>query len=176
MKKFVWLSFCVLLVLALLPQPAAAQAEKGDKEVIFNAFVFHIKPDAGSWFSTGTVLGSLGYYFTNKWQGGGGANVSISGGAGTGTEVTFGFNGFVRYNFSTEGRKTVPYVGFDYFMFDADEPTNLSFFRPNAGVKYFFARNVALDFNGGYSRNFFADSTFGKLHAIDYRAGIAYVF
>ncbi|MGH9861860.1 MAG: hypothetical protein ACRD35_00385 [Candidatus Acidiferrales bacterium] len=178
-KRVLLVVVCLLTFLSLAALPAAAQAEKGDKEVLVNGTFTRFWD--GEAFNFGIIAVNLGYYATDHVQVGAGMNFIIltggaSGGGGSISETNVGFNALIRYNFSTEGRKAVPYVGAEYFMFTHHEPVNLSFIRGHAGVKYFFTRNVAIDFNAGYARNVFADSAFGKVHVVDTRVGIAYVF
>lgn len=157
----------------LLPVLARAQAEAGDSEILLNGDVTTLTA-SGSSFTSGNLSLGYGYYFTPQIQLFSGTNIGIFGGSGLGTDVSSGANFALRYNFSTAGRKLVPYLAFEYFIFDVEESKESSFLRPNGGFKYFFTRNAAFDFNVGYGRNAFADGP--KLNMINERLGIAFVF
>jgi len=86
--------------------PALAQAEKGDKEVLFNGDVTTaFGGDTTSSTTTGNVSGGLGYYFTQQVELFGALNLGFSRDAIGGTNTDAGVGLAFRYNFArTDGR------------------------------------------------------------------------
>jgi len=173
-KKFAYIFGLVLVIVALSAVPAAAQAEKGDKSVSFNGMVM-VFTGEGVTYEMGVVTAGLSYYATEKVEVGVAPVITIVGGADTDTAATFGFTTFGRYNFAAKGRKAVPYLSAEYWLYDHHDVKNFSALRFAGGAKYYVKRNIAFDFNAGYARNFFADEAW-RINVIDFRFGIAYVF
>ena len=171
-KKICFLMLTIALCLAF-NSSAFAQADKGDKELLLSGDVTTFT-GGGASFTQGTASGSIGYYFSKSLELIGGTSLSLSQGDSGGTSVDAGLNGAFRYNFSSSGKKAVPYVGFEYFMNSVRDPKDSSFIRPNGGFKYYFKRNVAIDVNGGWGRNAFASGP--KFNVINERIGIVFVF
>ena len=170
-----WIISFAALGLATAPfLRARAQQEAGDKEIQVFGNVMTIS-SSGSSYSSGSVGGSLGYFFTRQLQLSAGAFVTLSGGAGSSTTTQTQLSGGVRYNFATQGRKAFPYVGIDMgTSASSDGSPSQSFYRPSAGFKTFFTRNAAFDINVGYMR--FTQQQQDAPTMIDSQFGLSFVF
>lgn len=174
MRRSLIVSFAAL-GLAFYPQlRAGAQQEAGDKEIQVFGNVTTIS-SSGTSYSSGSVGGSIGYFFTRQLQLSAGAFVALSGGAGAGTTTQTQLLGGLRYNFATQGRKSFPYVGIDMgTSASSDGSPSQSFYRPSAGFKTFFTRNAAFDLNVGYMR--FTQQQQNAPTMIDSQFGLSFVF
>lgn len=167
-------SFLSLAALTLLASgSAAAQQEKGDKEVQLFFTSSNTKATGGP-STTSTTLGLIfGYYFTAPLEvriGMVGNGTTTSGGGGS-TGV-FSFTPGVTYSFIRAHQKTVPYLGIDAYFTSISSPggsVSNSSVRPNVGAKYFISRNAAVDFNFGYT-------AYTGVKVLDSRVGVVVVF
>jgi len=149
---------CLLVVSSAVP--ALAQAEKGDKEVLFNGDVTTaFGGDTTSSTTTGNVSGGLGYYFTQQVELFGALNLGFSRDAIGGTNTDAGIGLAFRYNFARTGRQTVPYLGLEYAMNSVKSAKDSSYIQPNAGFKYYLQRNMAFDFNVSYGHALFTSGS-----------------
>ena len=170
-------SFLSLAALTLLASgSAAAQQQKGDKEVQLFATSSYMKTNVGGFSSstTSTTIGLIfGYFFTAPLEvriGMVGTGSSSSGGGGS-TGV-FSFTPGVTYSFIRSGSKTIPYLGVDaYFtsITSGGVSQSNSSVRPNLGAKYFISRNAAIDVNMGYT-------SYTGVKVLDERVGVVIVF
>ena len=188
------------LVLALIligSQPAHAQQEKGDKEVLFFSGNFFIGVGETSGSSGATLGGGLGYFLTRKNEVGGALTASVSrfrfcvarvGPGGiivedceSSTDFGLGLTGFYRYNFAGKDKRGFPFVGAELIVLDVTENfTGNIRARPHIGYKYFVKKNVAIDFNVGYTveLNKVEEQFFnrGRQGLIDGRVGLSFIF
>ena len=135
-----------ILAAIMLCTSAAAQVQKGDKEVQFLASIISVES-----ITIFTAMFSYGVMVTPKLELGVGPMIShISVYFFDDTRFSMAF--FGRYNFSVQ-TKTVPYVSGQWYQFDfaPDEPFGFfdySYFQVGAGVKFFVNPHVAYDFSG----------------------------
>ena len=73
-KRVLLVVVCLLTVLTLAALPAAAQAEKGDKEMLVNGNFIREWGGGGGAFNFGVIALNLGYYATDHVQVGAGVN------------------------------------------------------------------------------------------------------
>jgi hypothetical protein len=134
-----------LLVLLLVPM-AAAQVEKGDREIQLQGSIFTVEG-----VTMVTVSALYGYFVTPKMEWGGGPTISHVGSSfydETNISLTF----FGRHNFVT-GEKMVPYVSGQLYQYDLSPAegtsfTDYTYLQAGGGFKYFVSENVAYDVSG----------------------------
>jgi hypothetical protein len=114
------------------------------------------------------IGGRFGYFLTRKHEIGGGLNYTVShsricfSGSGddedqiedctSNTGTILGLAGFYRYNFAGKDERGFPFVGVGVEAANLTrENSRLARLRPEAGYKYFFNKNVALDASVGVS-------------------------
>jgi hypothetical protein len=174
MRRSLIVSLAAVALAAFPHIRAVAQQQAGDKEVQVFGNVTTISSN-GTSYSSGSVGGSIGYFFTRQLQLSGGAFVTLSGGGGASTTTQTQLSGGLRFNFATEGRKAFPYVGMDMgTSASSDGSPSQSFYRPSAGFKTFFTRNAAFDLNVGYMR--FTQQQQDAPTMIDSQFGLSFVF
>lgn len=162
MKKITYL---LLLLLFLSTIVYSQGIERGDSEVLINAFYFtNVGTDYS--YGSGNITGSYGYYFTNNLQIGIGPGLSIY---TQEDEVETDFSGqlFTNYNFSTTA-KTIPYIKGSYYQatFDIDDDrdfTDYGYVQIGAGMKNFISENIALDSSVTYGFSLAENAEGGSL-------------
>jgi hypothetical protein len=97
------------------------------------------------------------------------------------SNVGLGLTGFYRYNFAGKGKRGFPFVGAELIVLDVTENfTGNVRARPHVGYKYFVKKNVAIDFNVGYTVELNkVDERFfnrGREGVIDGRVGLSFIF
>ncbi|HLG15152.1 MAG TPA: hypothetical protein VJH03_11705 [Blastocatellia bacterium] len=156
---------------------------------------------SGSFFSSSfqnfNVGGRLGYFLTSRNEIGAGTFLSVfrdsfckksffngqitDEGCDSDTDVGLGFSGFYRYNFVRGERKGFPFVGATIGVSDVTSSfTGNVALRPEAGYKYFFKKNVALDFSVGYTAqlNKVDEDRFtqDRRHSVNGQFGLSFIF
>lgn len=155
----------------------------------------------GSFGNTRTfnIGGKLGYFLSQRNEIGAGTNLSvirlrfcgrefrdgqlINENCHTDTRFSQGLSGFYRYNFAGKGSKRFPFVGAELSVSELTRNYTGNFkLRPQAGYKYFFNKNVAMDLSIGYTMelNEKRDPSFlvdiGRQGRIDGQFGLSFVF
>ena len=184
-----------LAMLLAVVSPAAAQAQKGDNEVLVFGFVTSfLSSDFTS--TTGTLNFSIGRFVNDRLQVGGGPTVSISStstpaqriptgidrngnvifttlAASTTVDTTLGVNGFLRQYFGASGAKVAPYVGGELFINDISAAGDQAFANGLGGVKSYLSEKAAIDFKGAFG---FLLSDPGAQRILQFSVGITYLF
>lgn len=188
-----------IIWLASLPSTGRAQQEKGDKELQLQGSLTFGLGDAGGSFS---AMGGaqLGYFFTDQQEVGVGVQLTFSrtstdtsvGGvkiSGSGISISAFPHGFYRFHLK-RGGKFYPYVGVEGGIAISGSPgstfnfggqkieteggtSTFGYVRPNAGAKYFFQKNAALDVNAGYQVTFVSGA---RQQEINGRLGLSFIF
>jgi hypothetical protein len=153
--KIFFIIVCCLCIFVVSPGFTYAQAEKGDKEILINGYLFAQTGEFG--FASITTFFNYGVFFTDSLQVGGGPSITYTQMAAIegfedsgGGELSINLNAFVRKYFLKEGSKTVFYAGGEGFYYDAFREGSLLYLRPFVGLKYYFMQKVAFDANLGY--------------------------
>ena len=174
MRRSLLVSFAALGLAVFPHHRAVAQQEAGDKEIQVFGNITTIS-SSGTSYSSGSVGGSIGYFFTRQIQVSAGAFVTLSGGGGGSTTTQTQLTGGLRYNLATQGSKTFPYLGIDMgTSASSDGSPSQSFYRPSAGFKAFFTRNAAFDLNVGLMK--FTQQQPGSPTMVDSQFGLSFVF
>lgn len=173
MRSYVRGSLVLAALTLAVSGSAAAQQQKGDKEVQLFFTSSYTKTTGGP-STTSTTIGFIGGYFITAplelRLGIVGNGTTTSGGGGT--TGAFFFTPGVTYSFIRSGQKTVPYLGVDAYFSAVNSPggtVNNNSIRPNGGAKYFISRNAAVDFNIGYT-------SYSGVKVLDERMGVVIVF
>ena len=142
---------CLIVVLLFAPSMLLAQQQQGDLELGFQGFYF---ADTEGFFSSGTIQGKVGQFFTDNLEVGISPSLSITTiSTGTGdseTSSTFGAGAFLTYSFLSENATTVPYFGGQYYKSDFSDDEDSGSAGINAGVKFYFTKKAAFDISGNY--------------------------
>lgn len=151
--KIFFIIVCCLCVFVVSPNFTYAQAEKGDKEILINGFLFAQTGEYG--FASITTFFNYGVFLTDSLQVGGGPSVTLSHMGGSDyfeseTELSISLNAFVRKYFIKEGSKTAFYAGGEGYYYDVFREGSLLYLRPFVGLKYYFLKKAAFDANIGY--------------------------
>ena len=167
---------------------AHAQAVKGQEEFSISGDLF--VPVKNTPSTTGLVSFDISRYFTRRVQAGVGSTFNFFGdttdnynssGVITGTTtklaVTSDPNVFVRYNFIKPKNPFAPYLGLEAGTSIQSDGNTSQFqdnfyIRPNVGLKYYFSKRAAFDWNAGY-QSVVKDSSNGTA---DFRVGISVLF
>ena len=177
-----------IMMFTLAGLNAHAQAAKGQEEFSISGDLFvPVKNTPGT---TGLVSFDISRYFTRRVQVGVGSTFNFFGdttdnynssGVITGTTtklaVTSDPNVFVRYNFIKPKNPFAPYVGVEAGTSIQSDGNTSQFqdnfyIRPNVGLKYYFSKRAAFDWNAGYQA-VVKDSSNGTA---DFRVGISVLF
>lgn|GEM_PF-1709652 len=188
MRSFRHMIALAIIVLSVASVNAHAQAAKGQKEFAISGDIF--VPVKNTQSTTGLVSFDISRYFTRRVQAGLGSTFNFfadttenysSTGVVTGTTtklaVTSDPNVFVRYNFIKPKNPFAPYVGIEAGTSIQSDGNTSQFqdnfyIRPNVGLKYYFSKRAAFDWNGGYQA-VVKDSSNGTA---DFRVGISVLF
>ncbi len=151
--KVVFIIVCCLCVFVVGSNFTYAQAEKGDKEILVNGYLFAQTGEYG--FASITTFFNYGVFLTNSLQIGGGPSLTFSHFGGgeyveSENDLSINLNAFVRKYFLRDGSKTVFYAGGEGFYYDAFREGSLLYLRPFVGLKYYFLTKAAFDANLGY--------------------------
>jgi hypothetical protein len=160
------------IAFAVTPAIAAAQQEKGDREIQVFGNLSSTSSDGGGSSTTGMLGGGLGYFLTRQVQLRGGVILTMNSSEGSSSSsniLTYG----MAYNFATEGRRTFPYLGIDGYTVTAEDTPASTALRPNGGLKTFLSRNAAFDVNVGLVR---LGSEGASSTTVDSRFGLSFVF
>jgi len=194
MKRLLAATVCVVLVVLVVP--GYGQQQAGDFELQFLGSYYRTVGVEGYTMGSGNISAKIGPYITDNIQIGLGPNLTISHSTYTQTdysynpqtgrlttteeEVTetntvFGTYAFLVYSFLSRSGKLVPYLGAQYFKNDfnkpfSEEPGSLGF---SGGVKYFFTKKAAIDFQGNYLFDMNKDAQGGYML---FAAGISFLF
>jgi hypothetical protein len=155
MKTFMC-ACCLVLASTAITVTAAAQQQKGDKEVGIGGSFLVSKPKGGSTFANGNVVGTLGYYYTRQIKFNVGTSLNISrtpgspgfGGVG-GTSASTTVSGQIlygaSYNFITGSATTFPYLGIgaSTSVSNAQGSQSSTSVDPYVGVQHFFSRTAS---------------------------------
>lgn len=158
-----------ILAAIILCASAAAQVEKGDKEVQFIASIISVED-----ITVFTAMATYGVMVTPNLELGVGPMIShVSIYFFDDTRFSMAF--FGRYNFSVQN-KTVPYLSGQWYQFDfaPDEPFGFfdySYIQVGGGVKFFINPHVAYDFSGNLGFALGASTTVTTL-----MGGLSYFF
>jgi hypothetical protein len=150
----------LLIVFLGLGTIAYAQVEKGDFNATASFSLQNDKYDGGESENSMTFIGRGGYYLTNNVE----LGVSLIV-FGMQDITMMGYGPYAVYNFLTSGGKLLPYVGANYFRFDA----GIEGFDPIAqiggvgGVKYFITEVVNIDTSLNYT-SFLGDQKGSSLY------------
>jgi hypothetical protein len=179
---------CAVLV---VPSTAFAQAQAGDKEVLFFGLV---NQDLGGEMKStfGNVNLGLGFFVTDRFQIAFGPSLSIMS-MGGGQQLT-GFDRFGNPVFS-EGERTItatfgmstkaiqffgaadskvkPYVGGELYINDFESAADTMFAGANFGVKNYLNEKAAIDFSGTYGFNLKSPGETSQLRVL---IGLTYIF
>ncbi|TVR58805.1 MAG: hypothetical protein EA422_15660 [Gemmatimonadales bacterium] len=137
----------LLVPLVLMPGSAAAQQQAGDIELQFTGTYFTTVGTDFS-FASGIIQGKGSYFFTDRVELGAFPSLAISSSDSGVTDYSFGLGVFGSYSFLMEDATTVPYVGFQWWKQDLD--ADVDWVGVNAGFKFFFSPQVALDLGANY--------------------------
>ena len=161
----------VVLAPLVFAAPAAAQAQRGDNEVLVFGLVTSFLSESTT-STNGTINFNIGRFVTDRTQIGGGPTISIS--ATTtperqvprlvGTRIVFdtipgettvdatvGVSGFLRRYFS--GGRVAPYLGGEVFVSDVESAGDTTFVNAIGGVKNYLSERAAIDFKGAFGFN-----------------------
>jgi hypothetical protein len=167
------------LVLSLcLASPAAAQASKGDQEVIlFGSLTTNIQKDfsGGRTTSTnGNFFLNIGQYVTDALEVGGGPLISFQAVQGGGTSSDLGLNTFLRYHLGNSSARSKPYVGAEYLVTSVkNDVANSQYVQMLVGVKNYMSERAALDMAGAYG---FLPNHAADRQVFTFRMGITVLF
>jgi hypothetical protein len=171
-----------VLMIAMVgwPRDARAQATAGDREFLVFANVFSfISPDTTS--TTGILFFNVGQFMTDRFELGGGPNITISssGGAfGSGTSFDLGVNAFGRYYFGEQSATVKPYVGGEYQVTSLNPPEGASvadfqFLSGIGGVKSYLTEKTAIDFNASFGVR---PNAAGDFQLLNFSVGLTHIF
>lgn len=146
----------LLLVLTLAWQaPLAAQQQAGDREVQLSGSVLASAGEEGGSQALAIVQAKVGYFVTDRVQLGAfptlsytRVTVETAGGELRASDTRLGFGAFGTYSFLAEDAMTVPYVGGQIYKIDLTDSEAQTWVGANAGLKYYFNRNMAFDAGG----------------------------
>jgi hypothetical protein len=146
----------LLLVLTLAWQaPLAAQQQAGDREVQLNGSVLASAGEEGGSQALAIVQAKVGYFVTDRVQLGAfptlsytRVTVETAAGQLRASDTRLGFGAFGTYSFLAEDAMTVPYVGGQIYKIDLADSEAQTWVGANAGLKYYFNRNMAFDAGG----------------------------
>jgi hypothetical protein len=154
MQRLVSRIVIAAFVFVMLPSAAFAQTQSGDKEILLFGNLTSTRFDGGGTSTFGLIFINVGVFLTDKFEVGGGPNISVTGGGFSGgTDATVGINGFVRQAFGSNP-KVQPYVGAEISMADLNpsqgSAADLAFVSAIGGVKNFISEKAALDLKGSF--------------------------
>ena len=161
------IALCALGLL-LSAGPAAAQANKGDSEVLMQGFV-GMNPEAAADSAFGNFTFTYGVYVTNGLELGVGPSITI-----TTDSTSMGMNLFVLQHF---GRARVtPYVGADFRSYDIEDDSQ-GFFGFNGGLKNYLSERAALDLRVAYGVQAVEPAPgFGRAKNLQFSIGLSVLF
>ena len=138
----------LLIVLVAVSTATFAQVEKGDFNATGNISFTSTTPEGGDATNMGQIGVRGGYYFTNNIEAGAGIDIIIM----DETNMT-GFGPYAVYNFLTSGGKFLPYIGANYYRFDAgiEGADAIGQIGGFGGFKYFLTEAVNVDTSLNYT-------------------------
>ena len=145
----------LLLVSLAWYAPLAAQQQAGDREVQLSGSVLASAGEEGGSQALAIVQAKVGYFVTDRVQLGAfptlsytRVTVETAGGELRASDTRLGFGAFGTYSFLAADAMTVPYVGGQIYKIDLTDSEAQTWVGANAGLKYYFNRNMAFDAGG----------------------------
>jgi len=145
----------LLLFVLVLASPSAAQQQAGDRELQLTGSLLASSGEEGGSQALAIVQAKVGYFFTDRVQLGAFPTLSYTrvtvetpAGELRASDTRLGLGGFATYSFLAEDAMTVPYVGAQVYRIDMTNPEAQTWAGANAGLKYYFNRNMAFDVGG----------------------------
>lgn len=156
----------VFLLSGVITVPVAAQSSEGDREIAFSASFFKLTQSGAG---DGTLIANARYgqFLTDRWQVGGGLQIS---GEIDDLDKAVSFELFAGYFFSP-GETNTWYVRGGYFA-SLDDPGK-GFADAAGGYKSYFTEKIAFFWEAGYGTAIDSDAGDGVIRSL---AGITYTF
>jgi hypothetical protein len=149
--------FLLLSLLALLASgaPASAQQQAGDRELQLTGSFLAVTGQDEASQSLAIVQAKVGYFVTDRVEIGAfpsltytRVTVQTPAGELEDSRTRVGFGAFSTYSFLAADAMTVPYVGAQAYRIDITDSEAQTWLGANAGLKYYFNRNMAFDMGG----------------------------
>jgi hypothetical protein len=151
------ISFLVLLPLLFLAWslPVSAQQQAGDRELQLTGSVLAVTGQDEESQSLAILQAKVGYFLTDRVEIGAFPSLTYTRvtvqspfGPIEDSRTRVGFGAFSTYSFLAADAMTVPYVGVQGYRIDITDSEAQTWFGANAGLKYYFSRNMAFDMGG----------------------------
>lgn len=149
------LLFLLLLVSLVRQAPLAAQQQAGDRELQLSGSLLAVTGEEGRSEALALVQAKVGFFVTDRVEIGAFPSLSYTrvtldtpAGELRDSDTRIGFGAFGTYSFLAEDAMTVPYLGGQIYKIDLNDSEAQTWVGANAGMKFYFNRNMAFDAGG----------------------------
>ncbi|CAN5675837.1 hypothetical protein BH23GEM11_BH23GEM11_07040 [soil metagenome] len=135
--------------------PASAQQQAGDRELQLTGSVLAVTGQEEDSQALALLQAKVGYFLTDRVEIGAFPSLTYTrvtvrtpAGDVQDSSTRLGFGAFGTYSFLAADAMTVPYLGGQAYRIDITNSEAQTWVGANAGLKYYFNRNMAFDMGG----------------------------